>query len=145
MDFSINNVCAHPHCPRPTQLSNPGYATGSDPPSQPPHSDGFERRGRQPIATQEPPLTDRLRKRSGGRVVEVDGTAILKSSPVIILTVFAPVRISFKRFFTPTGPCRRRSVRSPRHLRLHGQISYMPETRRLPLFIGRLHLLGSPC
>ena len=27
MDFSINNVCAHPHCPRPTQLSNPGYAT----------------------------------------------------------------------------------------------------------------------
>ena len=23
------SVCAHPHCPRPTQLSNPGYATVS--------------------------------------------------------------------------------------------------------------------
>ena len=29
MDVSINNECAHPHCPRPTQLSNPGYATES--------------------------------------------------------------------------------------------------------------------
>ena len=27
MDFSHSRMCAHPHYPRPTQLSNPGYAT----------------------------------------------------------------------------------------------------------------------
>ena len=26
--FSLPYMCAHPHYPRPTQLSNPGYATG---------------------------------------------------------------------------------------------------------------------